>query len=528
MRPFVAAALTLVASASQAQGAFSTRSINAQPSGLFGTVVAGVGDLDGDGVTDLLIGAYGEWWHNSPSGRAYVHSGSDGQLLYALRSPSPEPGGAFGIAVAGLGDVDGDGVADFAVGAPEEDSGRVYVFSGADGGLVQTLDGGLGAVAFGYAIADGGDVDGDGSADVLVGDYKRFKNGFSVGGAQVLSGDTGEVLRTLTPLTVENNLHYGRAVAAGQDLTGDGVPDVAVAARNEDAGLPDAGRVHVYDGADGALVRSLESPTPSVSGMFGLSVALCPDVDGDGRGDVVVGAGREDTPAEEAGRAYVFSGATGALLHTLASPNASSGGWFGQNVACVGDVTGDGVADVAVGAIGESHGAPSSGTVYVFSGASGLAVAQVLSPTPEAGGRLGIFVAPVTTVTGGTTRAVAAGAYYEDAPDFNAGAVHVQAVVLGSVAAAAPPAPSETRLGAPVPNPASGRVTLALALAEAADIEVTVVDVRGRTLTREAIGGMPAGVHPLTVETGALAPGTYVVRVRVGDRFESRPFVVVR
>lgn len=100
--------------------------------------------------------------------------------------------------------------------------------------------------------------------------------------------------------------------------------------------------------------------------------------------------------------------------------------------------------------------------------------------------------------------------------------------MLGSVAAAAPPAPSETRLGAPVPNPASGRVTLALALAEAADIEVTVVDVRGRTLTREAIGGMPAGVHPLTVETGALAPGTYVVRVRVGDRFESRPFVVVR
>ncbi|HEX8385029.1 MAG TPA: FG-GAP-like repeat-containing protein [Rubricoccaceae bacterium] len=523
----VALALLATSAQAQVQGSFSIQSINAQPSGAFGTVVAAVGDVDGDAVSDLLVGAYGERWQGAPSGRAYVHSGADGRLLYALRSPSPAYGGAFGIAVAGLGDVDRDGVVDFAVGAPEEGSGgHVHVFSGASGGLIRTLGGGLGAVAFGYAIADAGDVDGDGAADVLVGDYKR--SGSNVGGAQVLSGASGGVLYALTPPAVEPNLHFGRAVAAGRDVTGDGTPDWAVAARNENAGATDAGRVHVFDGGTGTLAFSVESPTPSTGGMFGLSVALCPDLDGDGTGDLVVGAGRESATVAEEGRAYVFSGTTRALLHPLRSPNPTDGGWFGQNVVSVGDVDSDGVSDVAVGAIGESHGAPSSGTVYVFSGASGLVVGQLASPAPETGGRLGIFAAPVVDVDAGTTRAIAVGAYYEDAPAMDAGAVHVLPVVVGVVSTGPPVTPTETRLGPPRPNPASGPVTLALVIAERDDVEVVLVDVRGRTLVRRALGHLPAGVHSVPVETGGLAPGTYVVRVRIGDQFVARPVGVVR
>jgi hypothetical protein len=529
VKRLVLASLTLVASAAQAQDAFSVRSVNAQPGGSFGTVVAAVADLNADGVSDLLVGAHGEWWNGIAAGRAYIHSGADGALLYAFRSPTPQADGAFGIAVAGLGDVDADGRADVAVGAPvESGGGRVHLFSGATGAFIRTLSGGTGAVAFGYAIADAGDVDADGAADVLVGDYKRLKSGLRVGTAQILSGRTGAVLRTLLSPSAEDDLHFGRALAAGRDLTGDGVPDIAVAARNENLiGTADGGRVHLFDGTTGELVRSLESPAPSVGGQFGLSVALCPDLDGDGTGDVVVGAGRESGPAFQSGRAYVFSGKTGALVHARASPIPAAGGWFGQNAACIGDVTGDGLPDIGVGAVGEAHGAPSSGAIHVFSGRSGRAVARLVSPAAEEGGRFGIFVAPVTGTASGATRAVAAGAYYEDAPDVDAGAVHVQAVV-NPVQADPAPASAESRVGLPVPNPTSTRTTLALDLATAADVDVTVTDARGRTVAQQVPARLSAGTHRLTVETAGLAPGTYVARVRIGRHQEVRRFVVVR
>lgn len=524
----LAAVAALLAVPTGAQEAAVLRSVNSQPGGGFGVAVTRIGDVNGDGVSELLVGAFQEWWHDRQSGRAYVHDGQTGRLIHALRSPLSAWQGAFGVALTRMGDVDGDGVDDLAVGAPLDGAGgQAYIYSGASGALLQSVPGEATDRAFGHALADAGDADADGVADLLVGDYKHAFEFSTVGVARVVSGATGTTLRTLRPPHLEFGIDFGRAVAGG-DLTGDGVTDWIVAARAESVGGLDAGRVHVFSGADGALVYSLASPAPTSGGMFGLSLAVCPDLDGDGARDLVVGAGRESHEASAEGAAYAFSGASGGLLRAFASPNAVNGGWFGQNVTCVEDADGDGTPDVAVGAAGESFGAYASGTVYVMSGATGGAIAQVVSPSPTPGGRFGSWLAPMDKLPGAALPALAIGAYAEAGPEPGAGVVHVQPVALRTVAAPPPPVPSQSRLGMPTPNPSRTHVSVALTLEAPAAVEAQIVDVQGRTVARYTVGRLEAGEHLLSLGTGSLATGRYTLRVQMGDRAEARPLTVVR
>src|SRR5690606_4456150 len=113
---------------------------------------------------------------------------------------------------------------------------------------------------------------------------------------------------------------FGAHVAGIPDLDGDGFGDLAVGApaEYEDIDIWQSGRVHVYSGATGTLLYSLDSPNPDVQGHFGLAVAGVEDLDGDGRGEILVGAAFENGWR---GNAYLFSGATGELLRTLTSPS---------------------------------------------------------------------------------------------------------------------------------------------------------------------------------------------------------------
>jgi hypothetical protein len=127
----------------------------------------------------------------------------------------------------------------------------------------------------------------------------------------------------------------------------------------------------VFDGYTGAVLHLLRSPNEEAAGYFGRSVSGAGDVDGDGLDDIVVGAYGEDPGSSPnfAGRAYVFHGQSGGLIRALSSPNEEPNGGFGWSVSGVADTNGDGLSEVLVGThLEESGSSPDfAGTAYIFS-----------------------------------------------------------------------------------------------------------------------------------------------------------------
>lgn len=188
---------------------------------------------------------------------------------------------------------------------------------------------------------------------------------------------------------------YGRSLVGISDVTGDARGDLVVAAPNESAaGHPAwAGRVYVQSGANGALLHTLISPAEQTGGQFGCRVARVRN--GAGPDSIAVGAYNEVPPGQSvrAGRAYLFSAANGQLLATFETPNPQEGGCFGWSIGGVPDVNGDGIGDVIVGAYREGPTtSDQTGRAYLFSGANGALLRTYLSPNPQSGGQFGISV----------------------------------------------------------------------------------------------------------------------------------------
>lgn len=365
--------------------------------GAFGAEVA-MGDVNGDSMADTIVGAPLEWSGGDRyQGRAYAYSGADGSLMRTLSSPSCLAYCFFGSAVA-AGDVDGDGKADIIVGARGDGGfGRVHVFSGADGALLYALDtpNPLGDEQFGSALA-AADLSGDGKADIVVGTAETVGATTQEGHAYLFAGADGSLIHTFATPNPQpgGGNQFGASLAAG-DVNGDGTPDVIVGAYGETVGANTyEGRAYVFSGTDGALLYTLGTPNPDAAN-FGAAVAAG-DVNGDGKADIIVGAHRETVGANAyQGRAYVFSGLDGSLVRALDTPNPQASAFFGMGVTA-GDLNGDGKADVSVGAYGESvNGQVNHGRAYAFSGATGslLYTLNVPNSSDEAGAAFGLALA---------------------------------------------------------------------------------------------------------------------------------------
>ena len=277
-----------------------------QANDAFGTALAAVDDVDGDQVADLLVGA--QW--DPPSGflvhagSATLYSGADGRLLY--RRYGAVDYDLFGAAVANLGDVDGDGAGDFLVGSPMGElragPGAVYLYSGRSGGLLRVQLGNAVGDRFGHALAGVGDVSGDGRPDYLVGS-NTYPAGAGIGAAWLYSGADGTLLRSIDGASPGEGM--GFHLGGGSDLDGDGVTDYFVTALS-DENENDAGSVRVYSGAGGELLYTVFGHTRSA--QLGRAADVCGDLNGDQRDDLLVGSAGESVEGVKVGRAWAISG----------------------------------------------------------------------------------------------------------------------------------------------------------------------------------------------------------------------------
>ena len=410
MRTFVPSLtlfLLVLANSQAASGSVVFSHPNPQAGAEFGSSMAFVGDINGDGVPDLLVGApKQDVGGNIDQGQAYLLSGATGALLRTLDNPFPQPGAKFGAAVASAGDFDNDGKNDLLIGAPEQDVGlcqigdttgcsvgQAFVFSSATGALLRTLSHPIphSSSFFGSVVASIGDINGDSIPDFVVGVPGNGLGVFVASYVFVFSGADGSVLLTLNDpnsLEVEDERGstFGSVVVSLDDVNGDGKPDILVGDGQQDAGGNiDQGQVHIFSGATGALIRTINHPDPQAEAFFGASAVLIADISGDGVGDIVVGAPRQDVGANpDQGRVYVFNGVTGGLLLTLNDPAPQFAANFGYAVAGMGDLNGDTIPDLLVGAPGQTaDGNSGQGQAFIFSGANGSLLFTLNDPLPQ-------------------------------------------------------------------------------------------------------------------------------------------------
>jgi fibronectin type 3 domain-containing protein len=404
---------------------------------VLGGSVAGLGDLDGDGINDVAVGAYIDDDGGTDRGAVYVlFMNSDGTVK-SYQKISDTAGSftatlddvdLFGISMAILGDLDGDGVVDLVVGAHSDDDGgtsrgAVYIlFMNSDGTVksyqkISDTEGNFMAPLedidhIGISVAALGDLDGDGVTDLAVGSYQDDDGGTDRGAVYVLFMQTDGTVKSYQKISdtagnfaaiLDDDDEFSRSLAALGDLDGDGVTDLAVGTFHDDDGGTDRGAVYVLFMNTNGTVKSYQKISDTEgnfgaalddSDRFGVSVAAPGDVDRDGIADMIVGANEENVSGASRGAVYVLFMNSDGTVKSYQKISDAEGGFaapladgdnFGFSATALGDLDADGVTDLAVGAYGDDDGGTDRGAVYVLFLQAPPAAPANLTATPGDG-----------------------------------------------------------------------------------------------------------------------------------------------
>jgi hypothetical protein len=368
-----------------------------------GFSVAGVGDTNGDGFDDVLIGAPGYfawevWWDGERSGMAGLILGPISGVDHLRNADATWHLGGYdsstGYEVAGAGDVNGDGLADILIGSPggdlaDTDAGEVYILTGPIMGDLASSD--LQSLVYSDSYDDGtgsvtsgaGDVNGDGLDDILIGAKNDSTTMGGRGAAYVVlspvSGDTSLADAHLVVRGQGSGDHLGSAVSSAGDLDGDGYGDFALGVSGATVTAEWGGAVYLFYGDAAGGTEGESTPAAATTVMYGDTyaqqagdaIAGTGDVDGDGRGDLLIGTAKyRHMHGVETNSWLVLSPSSGSFAlgdvarTRFTDSNASD--QAGVAVSFAGDVDDDGLDDILIGAPGEDSYGAEAGAAYLI------------------------------------------------------------------------------------------------------------------------------------------------------------------
>ncbi|MCH8151464.1 MAG: FG-GAP repeat protein [Planctomycetes bacterium] len=400
---------------SETQGGFGGNLDNAD---LFGHGVTNIGDVDGDGITDLAVGVFGDDDGGFNTGAVWIlFLNTDGTVKAEQKISDTQGGlsgdlstnGIFGVSLDGIGDLDGDGVPDLAVGNYGDDDGGLdrgaiwILFLNTDGTVnaeqkISDTQGGFNGTLsnsdlFGSGVADVGDLDSDGVTDLAVGAWMDNDGGSNRGAIWILFLNTDGTVKSEQKIsdtqggfggTLDNGDQFGTSVANIGDLDGDGVTDLAVGAFADDDGGTDRGAVWVLFMKSDGTVNAEQKISDTVGGFagalddvdwFGRGVAGPGDLDSDGTLDLTVAVRLDDDGGVNRGALWVLFMNSNGTVRAEQKISDTEGGFegtlddgdsFGSAVAGIGDLNGDGGTDLVVGAIGDDDGNDVAGAVWIL------------------------------------------------------------------------------------------------------------------------------------------------------------------